>query len=225
MSFESQHKTSINVWESLRCPHCKSLFKVNKQDLSYNKHYSFSCLSCREIFWAGLDVNHKVETLTHSPEIQNKEKVIEDYKICPHCYQSLKKGTIDCTNCGKSFYDSDWRHHAPYTSFQLRKVYEDLMQNYESSKHHQKFISACFKEDNIAFGIYCYGRLKKKRPQDKEAAKRFNNLQNVLCALMEKPPVTERRYWSYATGWVHALLFFAFAFSLLSLFILYVLVR
>ena len=225
MSFESQHKTVTNIWEGLSCPHCKALFKVDKKDLSLTKHSSFSCLSCNEIFWAGLDVNNKIETLTHSPKIQNEEKVIDDYKICPHCYQSLKKGVVDCTNCGKSFYDSEWRKGAPYASFQLRKFYEDLMQNYDSTGHHDKFISKCLKENNISFGLYCYGRLRKKRPQDEEATRRFKNLQDVVHSFMLKNQPAEKSHRSYTTGWVHALLFFAVTFSLLSLFILYTLVR
>ncbi len=225
MSFESQHKTSTNVWESLTCPHCKALFKVDKQDLSPIQHCSFSCLSCNEIFWAGLDASNRVETLTRSPKVQNEEKIVSDYKICPHCYQSLKKGGVICTNCGKSFYDSEWKKNAPYASFQLRKTYEELMQNYDSTKYHNQFISKCLREDNVSFGIYCYGQLYKERPTDAEAIKRLKSLQDIIYSMMEKPPLKEKSSWSYTTGWVHALLFFGFAFSLFSLFLLYILVR
>ena len=221
MSFESQHKTSTKLWESLTCPHCKTLFKVSCQDLSSRQHYSFSCLSCNEIFWAGLDASNNIEVLTSSPKIQ-EEMVVTDYKICPHCYQSLQKGVVNCNHCGKSFYDAEWTRNAPYSSFQLRKVYEELMKNYNSNLQHEKFITRCLKEDNIDFGIYCYGELHKQRPTDAEAIKRLKSLQDILSSMMVVLKPTKTSFGTYTTGWVHALLFCAFAFSLFALFLLYV---
>ena len=224
MSFESQHKTSTNLWESLSCPHCKTLFKVSRQDLSSVQHYSFSCLSCHEVFWAGLDSKDCLETFTHAPQTK-EEMVVSDHKICPHCYQSLQRGVINCNHCGKSFYDAEWTRNAPYASFQLRKTYEELMQHYGSRQQHDKFISKCLAEDNVDFGIYCYGQLHKERPADAEAIKRLKNLQDILFSRMEISTDQKKSFGNYTTGWVHALLFCGIVFSLFALFLLYIAIR
>ena len=209
MSFESQQRITLE-WESLSCPFCRALFKVSRQDLLPVDHYSFSCLSCRKIFWAGFNEQSKIEVFTAKPVVHKEEKWVSEYKICPHCYNSTKKGSVDCTRCGESFYNDKWKKTAPPASFFLRKTFEELLSEYDSDEKHKEFSALCISEDNIGFGSYCYSQLMKARPKDLKAVKMFQYFSAILLVKTQKPSKTETKNWSYSMGWIHALLFFLF---------------
>jgi len=209
MSFESQQRMSLE-WESLSCPFCKSVFKVSRKDLLPVDYYSFSCLSCQKIFWAGFNQQEKIEVFQAKPVVQEEKRWVSEHKICPHCYTSTKKGSVYCVNCGESFYNANWKKNAPPSSFFLRKTFEELLMNYDSAQKHEEFASCCISENNIAFGSYCYSQLMKARPKDPTAVKMFKYFEAILLTMAQKPPKTETRYWSYTMGWIHALLFFLF---------------
>ena len=207
MSFESQQRMNLE-WESLSCPFCRALFKVNKQDLLPVDHYSFSCLSCQKIFWAGFNKHQKIEIFQTRPIVQEEEKWVNEHKICPHCYASTKKGSVYCVKCGESFYNAKWKKNAPPSSFFLRKTFEELLTNYDSTQKHEEFASCCISENNIGFGSYCYSQLMKARSDDPMAMKMFKYFEAILLTMTQKPPKTEIKNWTYTMGWVHALLFF-----------------
>ncbi len=209
MGFESQQRM-IPEWESLSCPHCRAVFKVSKQDLLPVEHYPFSCLSCRKIFWAGFDSRQKIEIFQAKPSDKGGEKWVREHKICPHCYASTKKGSVDCIQCGESFYNDKWKKSAPPSSFLLRKTFEELLEEYDNTKKHEEFSALCISENNIGFGSYCYSRLKKARPEDPIAVKMFKYFEAILFVMTQKQPKTETKYWSYSMGWIHALLLFLF---------------
>ena len=211
MSFESQQRMDLE-WESLSCPFCRALFKVSRQDLLPVDHYSFSCLSCQKMFWAGFNEHQKIEVFTAKPVVQNEEKWINEHKICPHCYTSTKKGSVDCVQCGESFYNDKWKKNAPPASFFLRKTFEELLSQYDSTAKHESFAALCISENNVGFGSYCYNRLMKARPEDLTAVKMFKYFEAVLLTaeMAQKTPKTETKDWSYSMGWVHALLFCLF---------------
>lgn len=209
MSFESQQRMTLE-WESISCPFCRALFKVSKQDLLPVDHYSFSCLSCSKIFWAVLNDHQTIEVLTTKPDVQDEEKWVNEHKICPHCYTSTKKGSVDCAHCGEAFYNDKWKKQAPPSSFLLRKTFEELLTEYDSTQKHEEFAALCISKNNIGFGSYCYSQLMKARPEDPIATKMFKYFEVILLTMTQKPPQTETKYWSYTMGWVHALLFFLF---------------
>ncbi len=209
MSFESQQRMT-SEWESLSCPFCRALFKASRQDLLPMDHYSFSCLSCKKIFWAGYNDHQEIEVFTTKPIIQEEEKVVNEHKVCPHCYTSTKKGSVECAQCGESFYNDKWKKNAPPSSFFLRKTFEELLAEYDSTKKHEEFAAFCISENNIGFGSYCYSQLMKARPEDPIAVRMYKYFEAILLTMVQKPPKTETKYWSYTIGWVHALLFFLF---------------
>ena len=190
-------------WKSLECPFCHSLFRVNKADLLPIDHYSFSCLSCKHIFWAGLNKD-KIDVWTFKPNPDKQEKLILEEKICPHCFSSMKKGVLECLQCGQSFYNTQWMQKAPHASFQLRKLFEDLLSSYSSSEKHGEFVSQCLKESNSIFGLYCYKHLMESRPKDQKTKKMFQYLKSVST-----PKVIKKSFQKvsndYLTGWFHAL--------------------
>ena len=66
MNFESQDRI-IQKWDSIYCPFCNASFRVERKDLLPIDHYSFSCLSCKRIFWAGVNEKDKVDVWTFKP--------------------------------------------------------------------------------------------------------------------------------------------------------------
>lgn len=204
---ENQEKSQTQSgWKSLECPFCHSLFRVDQSDLLPLDHYSFSCLSCKHIFWAGLNKKDGIDVWTFKPETEKEnEKLISEEKICPHCFSTMKRGVVECLKCGQSFYNTKWMQKAPYSSFHLRKLFEDLLSSYSSSEKHGVFISQCLKENNAVFALFCYKHLLQSRPQDQKAQKMFQYLKSVSTPQTKKP--FRKVSNDYLTGWLHALIF------------------
>ena len=218
MTIESQDR-SLSKWCSLDCPFCHALFKVDQKDLLPLGHYSFSCLSCKHIFWAGLNKDQQVDVWTFKPSPKkNSEKLVNEEKICPHCLSMMKTGVVECHQCGKAFYDTQWMQNCPYSSFRLRKLFENLLCFYDSAQKHGEFVSACIKENNIAFGLYCYKRLMKTRKNDDQARKMFQYLQSTAqTSFPSRSKKMDSR--DYLTGWFHAMMLCAVLILISLLFV------
>ena len=86
MSMESQQGIEQPSWGLLKCPFCRVLFRVDKKDLSRQTSQSFSCLSCRKIFWAKMNADQSIQIALSDPqaaEVQAKEAQahLDDQKI------------------------------------------------------------------------------------------------------------------------------------------------
>lgn len=195
-------------WESLDCPFCRALFRVNKNDLMPIDDYSFSCLSCKQVFWAKINGEQKIDVHSFKPSVEKQsEKTVYSEKICPHCMAVMEKGVVECCQCGRSFYDIQWMQNSPYSSFRLRKLFETLLADYDSPEKHGEFVSACIKQENPVFGLYCYKRLIQERPKDQQARKMFEYLKNVSQQLFQPQSVRKPSQHSYLKGWIHGLVF------------------
>lgn len=232
MNFGSQQSIK-QKWHSLECPHCKSLFRVHQQDLIPIDYYEFSCLSCHQFFWSALNrENQRIniwtvkpqKTHSHSPLNEIDEKPVNDEKICPHCLKTMKRGDFECHQCGVSFYDPRWIQRAPLASFGLRKNYEKLLQNFDSSTEHDRFTLKCVRENNIAFGAYCYGQFLKSKPDNPYSKKKLKYFEAVLLPFVKKEKTKLKAYsyyFNYRTGWIHSVLLFTFITSIALLYIAY----
>ena len=220
MSMESQHGIHVN-WDILKCPFCKSLFRVDKKDMNSMNYCSFSCLHCKKIFWACRDNKNKIEIWKSKPVFQQEPTISNDEKICHNCLSTLKKGVEECYHCGKSFYDSTWRKKAPYSSYRLRKSFENLIDSYHSAEEHLKFSKLCIQEKNIPFAVHCYGCFLKVRPGDKKASQMLKYLSSIVDPPSEDCQHKVNRLFSYMDGWIHAALLFFFIGSVTALIIAY----
>ena len=224
MSFESQHRMQTE-WESLSCPFCSSVFRVSPQDIPSFDYYSFSCLSCSKIFWASLSKQGGVETFIQKPALEKQtdaEGSPSEDKICPNCYTTIKKGSTSCFQCGNFFYDSKWLRSAPLSSFKLRRAFENVLQDYQDKNYHDRFARLCIRENNTAFGLYCYNSLLKKKPKDEQALHQIKYFKAVLSVLLSKdkaPAVSNNFGRSYLSGWLHSFLIFSFLLAVLALFL------
>ncbi len=233
MNFESQQ--SINQkWHSLACPHCRSVFRVDKQDLLPIDYYGFSCLSCERHFWIALEENKGIsvwrdkpqETHPLSSNQKDNERHVNNEKICPHCFSTMQKGDYECRQCNRTFYDPKWIEKAPYASFGLRKSYEELLQNFDSSKAHDRFASRCVREKNTAFGAYCYGQLLRSNPNNPYSKKKLKYFEAILLPIgIGKKNETDLNakspYFTYVMGWLHASLLFLLVGALAIFYIAY----
>ena len=207
MNYESsKHETH---WEGLACPFCKALFKADQRDLELSMQ-AFSCLSCKQVFWASLN-KHRVETYISPPPKESAHTESSEDKICPHCFADMKTGVMECLQCGKPFYSSQWMASSPPSSFRLRKHFEGLLCDYGQPDKHDVFAALCLEEKNIHFGAFCYGRILKARPKDSHASRMLKYFSAVAMPWPQEVSSHSRtplvRFWTYSAGWVHALLF------------------
>lgn len=210
MKVESQHEMNT-LWDTLKCPFCRILFRVDKKDLSSHNDYPFSCLSCQKIFWVSLGDQNEIEVFEAKPS-----KKISGEKICHNCFSILEKGLLECHQCGQSFYSTQWRKNAPYSSYRLRRAFENVLDSYSSKSAHLKFSKLCLQENNIPFATYCYGSLLKKRPEDQQARSMLNHFKSILFSHQTRSK--SHPIFSYTEGWLHAIIFFLFVGSIIFVF-------
>ena len=213
MSFESQQRIDPALWETLKCPFCGALFRAEKKDLNVKGHYSFSCLSCSKIFWAEKDEHLKIEVFKSRPlKAGRREKNSDAEKVCRRCFATIKKGVVECYQCGGSFYDSQWKKQAPDCSYVLRQAFENLLDNYGPPEEHEKFSALCLREGNAAFAFHCYSCLSRARSHDKKALEMTKYFAVLIRSRFLKQTTVPFKFkvgsGSYLSGWLHSSLLF-----------------
>ena len=182
----------------VRCPECFKSYNIAVDELS-EPQPRFECSGCRTIFW--LDRRQALENFKHliglpmslfpelSDESSDKNKSSIQTKAprsldlgifnCPKCNTSYKDGDTECSKCGVIFLKfseiQDKKNQSRTETYasapELRRLWEDVLANYENTGLHQIFVNAAQAGVNLEYAAAKYKSILEVAPHDEIAAK------------------------------------------------------
>jgi hypothetical protein len=178
----------------VRCPHCRKLYLVQRSDIRETRP-RFECVQCHERFWLSaeeVDANQEMVGLPIQVREAPKPQRVEP---CPKCRAPISVGSLECSSCGVVV--NKWRaarsskDSAIAAGDLLQRQWQKVMDAFTHGPTHMDFITACRRENNLAFAAQQYGTLAKVLPGDEQIQQRVREIEAL--AIAEIPP-TEKRF-------------------------------
>lgn len=131
---------------------------------------------------------------------------------CPKCHKLYPRGSAECTHCGVVI--AKWEELKGLqaeaeqgfpASPTLRKLWEEVLANYDSEDVHRRFMVASQSEKNLVFASRQYGRLLAAYAGDEMAQKMREQIlalsQVSLSSPKDAEPATKPvKYWSVSSA-------------------------
>jgi len=187
-------KTSDSVLK-IRCPHCFQIFKSFKNEFEED-YPSFHCFFCQEEFWISLGettenivlghpVSDKKDIDLHTPQMSFS-------KVCPQCSHKVPLADKECIYCGVVFMNLLKKQQV---YFQLRSLWEKVLRQWQNDNIHNDFLSACYDQNQLVYGITCYGHILKEDKSNTKAREILSRMKALRWSFASKPGVFSYRKW------------------------------
>lgn len=133
----------------VRCPNCRKLYLVQYADIQEAKP-RFECIQCRSRFWLALDeIDLKSEAL--GIPIQLKE--------------SPRKTQVKAQVASEKVNVEPFVGSSP-ASRELKDMWKQVISDYANEDLHNRFISHCQLQDDLAYAAEMYASMKRLMPSD-----------------------------------------------------------
>lgn len=170
----------------IRCPYCFQIFRALKEEFEEDQP-DFQCSVCRETFW--VDSKDTDSIIVGKPaDTQKKGAAVLSglgisTKICPRCTEEVSIGDQECSYCGVVFIKLI---EGGSTSFPLRGAWAKVVKNWHDENMHDTFLAACHKQDELVYGISCYGRILKEDKNNKKAQEMIKRMEALTWFFEEE---------------------------------------
>ena len=88
-------------------------------------------------------------------------------------------------------------------NLQLRKLWRQVVENYESKDLHKKFLKSCQKQGHLDFCSYCYGRILDACPTDDQAIQMKKQILALTQAAVSPQPESEPKRESFLRSFLN----------------------
>ena len=197
--FHEDQKNLIPSQLRIRCPYCFQTFKAFSKEFEEDQP-DFQCSVCHETFWINPKDTDPV-ILGKPADMQKKTNKVPtglgvSTKICPRCTEEVPMADQECSYCGVVFIKLI---EGGGTSFQLRGTWAKVVRNWHDENKHDAFLTACHKQNELVYGISCYGRILKEDKNNKKALEMIKRMEALTWFFEEeislpKLPVQEMLY-------------------------------
>ena len=178
----------------IRCPWCFCTFKAFPIEFK-EAMPDFQCKKCSKIFW--IDPQEQSDILLgKAPSLQKKSWSLyspgdstdwSDYtKTCPRCAEEAGISDSECSHCGLVFIKVLEQEEGGRT-FPLNSLWLKVLKNWKQASMHESFFRACCQNDELAWGISCYGRILKRNKYNKKARQMLKQMKKLTLSFEEDP--------------------------------------
>ncbi len=210
----------------IRCPYCFQVFKTFKHELAEDMP-DFQCSVCHEKFC--INSKDTSEVILGTPGDMQKGVYSSPVsglgvttKICPRCTEEVPIGDQECTYCGVVFIKII---EGVESSFQLRGMWGKVVKNWHNEKMHDDFLINCHKQNELVYGISCYGRILKEDKDNKKAKEMIKRMESLTWFFEEEmslPKLTFKKMLLKAKDWCNSYAFDALILAVALCFLVYV---
>ena len=120
----------------------------------------------------------------HSPNSQITRRLGISTKICPRCTEEVAIESEKCSHCGVVFFKMI-EGPGPAT-FQLMGEWAKVIKNWHNESQHDNFLRACRKQNELVYGISCYGRILKEEKDNKKAQEMIKRMEALTWFFEEE---------------------------------------
>ena len=180
-------KSLISPQIRIRCPYCFQIFKAFTKEFE-EEMPDFQCTVCRETFW--IDIRDKSQVVLGKPGDMQKSRTPPPLsglgvstKVCPRCTEEVPIADQECSHCGVVFIKIIERGDS---SFQLRIMWAKVIKNWHNEQAHDRFLRACRKQDELAYGMFCYGRILKEDKNNRKAQEMIKRMESLTWFFEEE---------------------------------------
>lgn len=170
----------------IRCPHCFQIFKTQRKEFEED-HPDFQCSVCRGMFW--IDSKDTSPVILGKPADTQKKGISPpsglgvSTKICPRCTEEVPINDQECSYCGVVFIKLI---EGGGTAFPLRGAWAKVVKNWHDEKMHDSFLTTCHKQNELVYGISCYGRVLKEDKNNKKALEMIKRMESLTWFFEEE---------------------------------------
>ena len=223
-SFEHQ-KNQITSQIRIRCPYCFQTFRAFKHEFE-EECPDFQCSVCSEKFW--IDSTKSDSVILGKPgSVQKVQKPSPSglgitTKVCPRCTEEVPKGDQECSYCGVVFIKVI---EGVESSFQLRGMWGKVIKNWHDERVHDEFLRACHKQNELVYGISCYGRILKEDKDNKKATDMIKRMEALTWFFEDEislPKLTRKIMLKKIGAWFKSYTFDALMLSIALCFVIYI---
>ncbi len=200
---KGHHSSQVPTDLKVKCPHCFQVFTAFPREFE-EKCPHFQCSVCQGQFWIDFPTNRQTDytvknpillsTSTQSDRTLSFEEIILGHslsvrkpidplsanrlglsvKMCPKCSQEVSISEPNCPFCGVVFIKMIEGVEA---SFYLRGVWAKVLRYWHDEDQHDRFLMACRKENDLMYGISCYGRVLKEDKDNQKAREMIKRIE------------------------------------------------
>ena len=212
----------------IRCPYCFQTFKTFKKEFEEDMP-DFQCSVCHEKFWINSKDTEAVilgkpgdmpKTLNHPSPPASGLGV--STKICPRCTEEVPIGDQECSYCGVVFIKII---EGVESTFKLRGIWAKVVKNWHNENMHDEFLRICHKQNEMVYGISCYGRILKEDKDNKKAKEMIKRMEALTWFFEEElslPKMTPRKALYKLNAWLRGHVFDALMLTLALCFLVYI---
>ena len=209
----------------IRCPYCFQIFKAFKKEFE-EAQPDFQCSVCREQFW--INAKDTDPVILGKPKDMQKEKkpplsgLGVSTKVCPRCVEEVPIEDEECPHCGVVFIKII---EGVESSFKLRGLWAKVVQNWHNEKSHDEFLRACHKQNELVYGISCYGRILKEDKNNNKAKEMINRMEALTWFFEEEislPRPTLQENIRKTVNWMKSHTFDALMLTIVLCFLTYI---
>ncbi len=215
----------------IKCPYCLQVFKAFRSEFE-EEQPDFQCASCQEIFWISatdsspIVLGQPVSTQKNSQTTalrQEEGGIGISTKICPRCAEEAPINDQECPHCGVVFIKMI---EGAGASFQLRGEWAKVVKNWHDDNSHDSFLRSCHKQNELVYGVSCYGRVLKEDKNNRKAKEMIKRMESLTWFFEEqlslpKLPIKQALYSQIKKG-VTSYAFDAFLLALILCFAVYI---
>ncbi len=224
--FYEEQKTLTPSSLRIRCPYCLRVFKAFTNEFE-EEQPDFQCSSCQKIFW--INTKDTENILLGKPADMRKNSTPApsglgiSTKICPRCTEEVPINDQECSYCGVVFIKMI---EGAGASFQLRGEWAKVVQNWHDDKIHDNFLRSCHKQNELVYGISCYGRALKDNQNNRKAREMIKRMESLTWFFedeisLPKLSIRQALYVRFKS-WVTSYAFDALMLALVLCFALYI---
>ena len=204
----------------IRCPYCFQIFQTFRQEFT-DERPEFQCSVCHEKFW--IEAKSLSSVILGQPiKAPAVSKLGISTKICPRCTEEVPAEDPECRFCGVQFIKLI---EGVESTFQLRGTWAKVIKNWHNPAQHDEFLRACHKQNELIYGISCYGRVLKEDKDNKKAKEMIKRLEALTWFFKEEvsaPNVTWANMAGKISLWLRSHTFDALMLALVLCLFLYV---
>jgi len=177
----------------IRCPYCFQMFRALKNEFEEDCP-DFRCSVCNEKFW--IDSKETKSVILAQPSVVKKYKepisgVGVSTKVCPRCTEEVPMGDQECSYCGVVFIKFI---EGVESSFQLRGLWAKVIKNWHDENRHDEFLRTCYKQNELVYGISCYGRILKEDKENKKAQEMIKRMESLTWFFEEEISLPKKNF-------------------------------
>lgn len=209
---KGHHSSQVPTDLKIKCPHCLQVFTAFPREFE-EKYPHFQCSACQGQFWIDFPINHttkdyalSVMSMGSNRPLSSEEVILGhplsvskpkeplpvnrlglSIKVCPKCSQEVAISEPSCPFCGVVFINMIEGIEA---SFYLRGVWAKVLRYWHDESQHDRFLIACRKENDLMYGISCYGRVLKEDTGNQKAKEMIQRIEALSWFFEEESTVS-----------------------------------